>query len=57
MRLIRSPELVKKVGLSRVTIWRMERNGQFPRRRRIGPGSVGWLEREVDEWIDSREKL
>ncbi len=57
MRLVRSSEVVKKVGLSRVTIWRMEREGTFPKRRQIGPGSVGWLEHEVDEWIKSRKAV
>ena len=55
MRLIRGSEVVKKVGLSRITVWRMEREGQFPERRRLGLGAVGWLEHEIDEWIKSRK--
>ncbi len=54
MRLVRSLEVVRKVGLSRVTIWRMEREGTFPKRRQIGAGAVGWLEHEIDEWIEKR---
>jgi len=57
MRLIRSSEVVKKVGLSRITLWRMEREGQFPKRRRLGLGAVGWLEHEIDDWIESRKTV
>ncbi len=57
MRLIRSSEVVKKVGLSRVTIWRMEREGKFPKRRRITSGAVGWLEHEIDQWIEARQTV
>lgn len=42
-------------GLSRVTIWRMERDSLFPRRRQLSANSVGWLKSEVDAWIESRQ--
>ena len=49
---------VKQVsGLSRVTIWRMERNAKFPRRRQLSANSVGWLKSEVDAWVTSREQV
>jgi prophage regulatory protein len=37
--------------LGRTTRWRLERLGQFPRRRQIGANSVGWLRSEIAEWI------
>ena len=52
MRILREPEVLKMVGLSRVTIWRWERDGKFPKRRRLGASAVGWLETEVEEWIE-----
>jgi prophage regulatory protein len=54
IRLLRFSEVQAKVGLSRTTLWRLEREHQFPKRKRIGKNSVGWLESEVDEWISSR---
>lgn len=53
-RVMRKPELLKKVGLSDVTIWRMERAGKFPKRLQLGGNSVGWFEHEVDEWFESK---
>jgi len=32
MRILNSNEVVKKIGLSEVTIWRRERDGSFPKR-------------------------
>ena len=52
MRILREPEVLKMVGLSRVTIWRWQRDGKFPKRRRLGASAVGWLETEVEEWIE-----
>ena len=54
-RFIRSDELTHLTGLSLSTIWRLEQNGQFPRRRALGPNSVGWLESELNHWLQSRQ--
>jgi prophage regulatory protein len=35
-------------------LYRLERAGLFPKRLRLGPNSVGWLEEELDEWIRVR---
>lgn len=53
-RIIRKPELLNMVGLSDPTIWRMERDGSFPKRLRLGGNSCGWLESEVLHWVQSR---
>jgi prophage regulatory protein len=51
-RLLRLSEVRHRVGLSRATLWRWERVGKFPKRRRIGPNTVGWLKSEVDAFVD-----
>ncbi len=53
-KIIRFPEIKEKTGLSRSTIFRMERSGIFPKRRLLGAHSVGWILTEVDQWISSR---
>jgi len=50
-RVIRPEELAERLGVSRVTLWRWERAGQLPAKRKIGPNVVGWLESEIDEWF------
>lgn len=41
-------------GLSHVTRWRMEKRGEFPKRRQISPNRVAYLESEVVAWMESR---
>ena len=54
---LRWPTVHEVSALSRVTVWRMERDGTFPRRRQLAANSVGWLKSEVDAWVDSRAKV
>jgi prophage regulatory protein len=52
-RLLRFPAIRERTGLSRSTIWRLERRG-VPRHRRISANAVAWLEEEVEFWIGQR---
>jgi prophage regulatory protein len=54
MKFIRLRDVEERTGLSDTTIWRYERAGNFPVRRRLGPNAVAWVESEVDLWIESR---
>lgn len=56
MKIIRFDQVQELVPLSRTTLWRMERENAFPRRVKIGPNSVGWLEHEVCQWIVTRQQ-
>lgn len=51
---IRFKELKDAVGLSRSTVWRMERAGTFPARVQLSRNSVGWYKADVDAWLRSR---
>ena len=53
-RFVREPECKALTGLSRVTRWRMEREGTFPARRQIAPNAVGWRLSELLEWLETR---
>lgn len=55
-RFIRFKELQKLVGLSRTTVWRLERNKKFPNRLKLSPNCVAWDKRAVDEWMANRPK-
>ena len=56
MRILNSNEVVKKIGWSKVTVWRMERAGLFPKRINLSDRRVGWKESEIEDWVDSRPK-
>jgi predicted DNA-binding transcriptional regulator AlpA len=53
-RFTRVPEVERITGLSRTTIWRLERRNEFPRRRRLSANAVGWLESEIRAWMAER---
>jgi prophage regulatory protein len=46
--------VTKVTGMSRATIYRKIKAGTFPLARQLGANSVGWLEREIAEWIEKR---
>ncbi len=54
MRVLRKRAVVKKVGYSGMHIARLEKAGQFPKRIRLGPNSVGWVEAEIEAWIEAK---
>jgi prophage regulatory protein len=45
------------IGVSSTTLWRWQRQGQFPPRRILGQGRVGWLESEIIEWMKTRPAI
>src|SRR5439155_11748996 len=53
-RILRPREVFVRVGLSRTTIWRAVRRGDFPAPRRLSANAVGWRASDVDAWIASR---
>src|SRR6267378_2065270 len=54
LKLLRFPAVRERTGLSRSTIWRLERCGDFPKHRRISANVVAWVEEEVTSWIHSK---
>jgi prophage regulatory protein len=53
-RLLRFPTVRERTGLSRSTIWRLERNGLFPRHRQISLNAVAWSEKDIVDWIQAK---
>jgi prophage regulatory protein len=54
-RFLRFPEVAKRIGLSRSSVWRLQRAGRFPQHRRLSPNTVGWWEPEIEAWLQSRQ--
>lgn len=56
-QILRMPDVLQRTGLSRTTLWRRVKSGQFPRPLRLGgPNSraVGWRSQDVLDWVNSR---
>jgi prophage regulatory protein len=56
---IRRNQLREIAGISSSTAWRLEQDGNFPKRRRIAGSSncVGWLYSEIEEWLNNCEQI
>lgn len=52
--IIRLPEVIKRIGLSRSTIYALIGAGQFPRQIELSARAVGWLEGDIASWIVGR---
>ncbi len=50
-KMVRFAEVLTRTGLSRTTIWRKIRRGDFPAPIQLGANSVGWPEHEIDQYI------
>ena len=59
LEILRVKSVLAATGLSRTTLWRRVRSGDFPRPLRLGgPKSrcVGWRAEEIAAWLESRER-
>ncbi len=56
-RFLREAEVRRITGLSRTTRWRMERRGEFPRRRILSRNAVGWLASQIEGWMAERAEV
>src|SRR5262245_24267789 len=56
MHILRTVDVTRLTGLSRTTLWRMERQGKFPARIRLSLNSVGWRDEEVRHWVETRPR-
>jgi prophage regulatory protein len=52
--ILRMPQVLEQVNLSRATVYKMIRRSEFPQPVQIGQRSVGWLPEEVNSWLRSR---
>ena len=51
---LRMPEVRRRTGKARSTIYADMEAGRFPKSIKLGGRSVAWLESEIDEWIDAQ---
>jgi prophage regulatory protein len=55
-RILRMPQVLRKTGLGRNTIYVAMRRGAFPQSVVLLGGRVGWLEADIDAWIANRPR-
>lgn len=53
----RLSDVLRRTGLTRSTIYDRIAKKEFPHQVSLGGRAVGWLEREVEDWINERVHL
>lgn len=57
LNLLRAIQVCSKLKISRTTLYaKLDKSSKyydpdFPKQIKLGPGSVGWVEHQVDQWI------
>lgn len=46
--------VMERTSLSRTTLWRLVKKGEFPPSVKLSPGRVGWSARAVSDWINAK---
>jgi len=55
--IMKAADVQLATGLSRVSIWRLEREKNFPERVKLSTSRVGWHGHEVKCWIEERPRV
>jgi len=55
-QLLRPAEVTKRVGLNRTSLWKLEREGKFPRHVQISEHAIAWREVDIERWILNRQR-
>jgi len=54
MKIIRLKQVMETTGLARSTIYKYIAAGTFPKPVPLGGKSVGWVDEEVQAWVQAR---
>ena len=52
--ILRLPQVKDRTGLSRSSIYLRMANNEFPSTISLGGRAVGWLEKDIDDWLDKK---
>jgi len=55
--ILRTKDVLAKTGIKRTNLHNQVKAGTFPSPIALGGHAVGWIESEVDAWIEQRMKM
>lgn len=54
--ILRPNDLIKKLSISRATLYKLIKDGELEKPIQLGANSVGWKTSTIDQWLDDRAK-
>ena len=55
-KVLRLPSVKELTGLSRSTIYLRIKKDEFPKPISLGDRAVGWLEKDIEDWLEQKIK-
>ncbi|MCP4475042.1 MAG: AlpA family transcriptional regulator [Gammaproteobacteria bacterium] len=55
--ILRLPAVKVRTGLSRSTIYLKISEGKFPKPIALGARAVGWLEQDINQWLEKQIEI
>ncbi len=52
--ILRMRKVTERTGLAKSTIYQKIAENEFPPQIRLSPKAVGWLERDIQNWIEAQ---
>jgi prophage regulatory protein len=52
--ILRRPQVQERTGLSRSSIYKLMKEGRFPRAVALSTRSIGWHSSHIDQWLEQR---
>jgi len=52
--ILRIPQVRERTGLRNSQLYKLISDDKFPRQIKLGPRASGWIEAEVDKWIENK---
>jgi len=52
--ILRIPQVKERTGLGNSQLYKLISEDKFPRQIKLGLRASGWIETEVDEWIEKK---
>lgn len=52
--ILRLPQVLARTGLSRSTLYALQKHNKFPKAVSLGGRAVGWLNSEISSWLAER---
>lgn len=57
LQIVRMKDVMFTTGLSKTTIYRLEKEGNFPKRVSLGARSVGWFKHDIQDFLKTRQQI
>ena len=55
-RLLRSREVIERLGIGRAHFYRLVADGRFPKPIKLGANCARWHSTDVDKWIEAKRE-